>query len=231
MQGPCCELLHGETTAASNKVLRWKRTRAQTKPRKERGDKLFSDWIRGNFMPGTVIHTCTWISCFLASLSIISYFPPPFRAPTSSLKCLSHTRYFWLGFVSLRVLLGLSVWPWVWNYPLEPSVFTSRCTAGSYASPILESFACPLISSKSGGGVATSPFSIRSWLLRGPDLLGPDASMHSCSEFILSASLDSNLFSAACNLSDLIQEQDVWRVMNAYTNLSLLTISAWMADV
>lgn len=76
-----------------------------------------------------------------------------------------------------------------------------------------------------------SLFSIRSWLLRGPDLLGPDASTHSCSEFILSASLDSNLFSAACNLSDLIQEQDVWRVMNAYTNLSLLTIFAWIADV
>lgn len=91
-------------------------------------------------------------------------------------------------------------------------------------------FCLPINQQQVGGG-GTSPFSIPSWLLRGPDLLGPDASTHSCSEFILSASLDSNLFSAACNLSDLIQEQDVWRVMNAYTNLSLLTISAWMADV
>lgn len=69
-----------------------------------------------------------------------------------------------------------------------------------------------------------SHFSIHSWLLKGSDLHGPDASRHSCSEFILSESLDSNLFSIACNFSNLIQEQDVWRVMNAYRELSLLTI-------
>lgn len=55
----------------------------------------------------------------------------------------------------------------------------------------------------------------------------PGASRHSCCEFILSESLDSNVFNSACNFSNLIQEQEVWKVVDAYMKLFLLIIFAW----